>query len=145
MGFEFNNIVYLEADIVKSDIILNQDFINKLKPILGDKGECLKNSYKTAQLTNSKCVEGFVFCIIPNESKVIRHCWNVKNGIYFDVTRDYIWDKNEGAKKFQYYIIQEFNHTEYKTTSSECLISFLSNAVVLAKDIDDEYNNDSTA
>jgi hypothetical protein len=120
---------------------LNQ--IRNLSTKLLSDGECLQNALTTANLTNSLCVEGFVYCMVANgknvDEYVIRHCWNFKNGNHFDVTKDFVWYKeSQNPKEFLYFIVGIYNYADYLKGKNK--IEFLSDAAVIAAEINGQLN-----
>lgn len=93
---------------------------------------CLMNSCRTASTLNIPCCEGVAF-IIPEggatvEGGWIRHCWNKKNGYYFDVTREYAM--SVPVKEMYYFMIEEHKSIEYEQQlQSTGGIEFISKAV----------------
>lgn len=96
---------------------------------------CLPNSYEAAKISNSTCVEGFVICKTTICKSVVGHCWNKKDGVYFDVNKDLIWVNYPIEQEFLYYPIAEFGYKEYEEVSFN-EISFKSDAIEIAKVID---------
>ena len=138
-NYQHKGIDYISAKIVDSNLVLTHDQAAKLKSQFRSNGACLKNAFNTAKLTDSMCVEGFVYCLMPcgkgADEKIIRHCWNSKNGKYFDVTKDFIWSNDDREKEFYYFIVAEYAYGDYlKDTNNK--IEFLSNVATIAKEID---------
>lgn len=146
-NFEFKNVFYQKASISDSNKVLSASEIEIITPKLKNDGACLINAYEVAKITDSKCVEGFVFCMVANGSqvddKVIRHCWNMKNGIHFDLTNEKVWTGLPGkAKEFIYYTVGEYNHVDYTNSAVNGEIKFLSDVVRIAQEIDDEWQKE---
>lgn len=140
--YPHKGIDYLRADIVDSNSVLTNDEIIKLESQFSSNGACLKNALITAKLTGSTCIEGFVYYLMPCgkivDEKVIRHCWNFKDGKYFDVTKDFIWSKDNREKDFFYFIVGEYPCTDYSRENYK-KVEFLSNVAIIAKEIDNMF------
>lgn len=145
--FEHKGINYKKAEISDSSVVITKEEIDKLKSQLDLDGACLKNAYITAKITHSKCVEGFVFCMVANgdkvDDKVIRHCWNMKDGNHFDLTKDFIWTSLPGkAKDFFYFIIGEYEYSDYDYKLNNGKIAFISDVETISKEIDEIWQNE---
>lgn len=144
---EHKGIVYTQIPIIHTNRIFSKKQIDKFRFSLADDGACLKNALAVAEIFNLHCVEGFVYCIATQggkpDAKVIRHCWNTKDGLHFDVTKDFIWYKYPvKATDFHHFNIAEFQYIDYRNKLIEQKISFLSNVEIIAKEIDDELKVD---
>ena len=139
---EHEGIIYNSIEVVKADSVINiEEIENSISNFKSSK--CVQNSHIVAEKLDIKCVEGFVFCMAANgdriDDKVIRHCWNQINGKYFDVTKEYIWDKSDTKKDFVYFPIAEFDSAEYDFSQEKL---FLSNAVEIASAIDEKWQEE---
>lgn len=59
-------------------------------------GECLYNAYKTAKETGALIVEGIIKI---NCGEYRRHAWNKIGDSYFDVTKEYQFERDDFKKK----------------------------------------------
>lgn len=111
------------------------------------KNECLKNAYLSAKYNGHNMVEG-VLLIISNEEIInaVRHCWNICGSEYYDVTKDFIWEKEKFQKEltgkgiynkpeYRYYSCYEVPFETYEKDGAiefkydySLLIDFLKNA-----------------
>ena len=138
--FPHNGINYKRALINGVKSIISESQINKIRPKLKSEGLCLHNAIETAKLTNSVCVEGFVYVMAANgknvDDSMIKHCWNYRDEKHFDLTSDYIWiNTTIGAKEYIYFIVEMHKHTEYIPVNGG--ISFISNVDTIVKEIND--------
>ena len=137
MEIEHNGITYEEVEISKTSDVIDEKLVSNLLNELKDE-KCVENAIEIAKATNSKCVEGFVFCLVTKQGevgdKVIRHCWNKINNQYFDATNEYVWSRNKFiATKYHYFEIDEFEPSEYVFKDGNY---FISNAVEIAEQLD---------
>jgi hypothetical protein len=140
--FPHNGVDYIKADIIDSKTVITDSQLGDLQTKLLSNGECLQNALTTAKMINSQCVEGFVYCMAANGKKVdeyvIRHCWNFINGVHFDITKDFVWDKvTSNPKDFIYFIVAKYNYDDYFKIKNVKSIDFLSIAPRIAKEIND--------
>ena len=64
--------------------------------------KCLKNAYLSAKNNGHNMVEGVLLIISNGEIiNAVRHCWNICDSGYYDVTKDFIWEKEEFQKKLK--------------------------------------------
>ena len=140
--FQHNGVDYIKADIIDSKTVFADNQLSVLQPKLLSNGKCVQNALIAAKMNNSQCVEGFVYCMAANgkivNEYVIRHCWNFINGVHFDVTKDFIWDKQvSNPKDFIYFIVEKYNYDDYFKNQNVKSIDFLSIAPRIAKEIND--------
>jgi len=139
MTVELKGVLYRETHVTSADEAID---LTKLKSIVGelkDDGQCLHNAYITARAFENNeviCVEGFVHTSTSNDARMIRHCWNKIGSTHFDVTKDFIWAKKSTQGKFNYFPVQEFQHSEYATGQK-----FLSQAPKIAAEIEQRLTN----
>lgn len=62
------------------------------------KNACLNNSYITSKYNHDLMVEGVILILSGGKvASVVAHCWNknIISGEHYDVTKDYLWEKDE--------------------------------------------------
>ena len=95
----------LEVDI--SNIEINQ-------------GECFINSYRVAkQNVNVKIIEGLIIALDnENRAKPMPHVWNKLNDIYFDVTKEEVWNDRieiKEAKEIKYFMVKIHSSNDFQS------------------------------
>lgn len=105
--------------------IINEKEIEKIKNLINltpeekaGMGECLYNSYRVAEATNSKIIEGIAYVVVEKDGKesqtLIKHAWNIKNDNQFDITKDFVWPNlSVRLKSITYTMVEEFSKDEY--------------------------------
>jgi hypothetical protein len=142
----FNNAVYKEIDITKIENITQIDSSNL--SILMKQNQYLFNSYKVAKLTDSLCVEGFVFIKVDKTGSFFVHCWNKIDNDYFDLTKDSVWSENGKEIECHYFPVDEYLFENYNVSENEINqeLKFLSKTqeIVdgLQAEINEYYNQD---
>jgi hypothetical protein len=141
----FNNEIYKEINLTNIKNITQTDLSSLSITMV--KNQCLLNSYKIAKLTDSLCVEGFVFLKIDHTGSFFLHCWNKLDKDYFDLTNDFVWTENGKEIECHYfpvseYLLKDYNISENRKNQE---LKFLSNIeeIVngLQERINDYYNN----
>lgn len=98
--------------------------------------QCIDNSCLVMQKLNIPCCEGVAYIVpdtpdnVRNEGAWIKHAWNRKNDFYFDVTKEYVFPRNNAIpREIHYFLINEYCAEDYKKQKEhEGTSGFLSDA-----------------
>lgn len=82
-------------------------------------GDCFINSYRVAKIyPQVEIVEGLILAIdIENGAKPMPHVWNKLNDLYFDATKEKVWNGREElneTKDIKYFRVKNHLHTDFK-------------------------------
>ncbi len=113
----FNNLIYKEILLTKIENITQIDFSTLSDLMIPN--QCLFNSYKVAKLTNSLCVEGFVFIKVDKTGSFFVHCWNKIDNNHFDLTKDSVWSKNGKETECHYFPVSEYLFKNYNISEND--------------------------
>ena len=145
MSFEYEGKLYDEVSVARTSEVVDSKFSTRtIKP-----GVCFSNAYEvTKRLADLDvlCVEGFVYFEGENKSEdVIRyHCWNKREEVYFDLTRDLIWQNfpPTKVKAYYYFPVGAFAYSDYQANAKELVggkgIEMISEAENIAIALDSE-------
>jgi hypothetical protein len=134
-----------KVEITNSSKILTEDEIESVKsridlnPVeVPGMGNCLLNAFRVAEVTGSDIVEGVAHVIAEKDGKesetIIKHAWNFKDNIHFDVTRDYVWTNfSFDLAHSEYHFTKKFTTRDYNL--DEDSIEFNSNVDLIASSI----------
>ena len=112
--------------------------------------QCLDNACLVMEEIGVQCCEGVAYIIRDaednhNNAGWIIHAWNKKGDKYFDVTKEYIYQKiDPKLREINYYLIKECTPSEYKAKVERGDVSgFVSNSKeieTILNEINDETN-----
>lgn len=134
----------IEGDYIKEKIVTDtsrclseeeQETVKKLS-LKFEPNQCIDNSGFVMKYLNVPCCEGVAFIVLDeseNQKNVgawIKHAWNRKDDFYFDVTKEYVFPRNNTIpREIHHFLINEYCVEDYKKQKEqEGSSGFLSDA-----------------